>query len=395
MTARRCAAKLFLPATAMAVLGLSAAACSSSGSSTTPVQGGALSPTPLATSLESAGATWATIPMGNLDQPLNTFWQLFELPQGATGWSNQVQSTGVATNGGIVLASSPGGTVVAAVRPSNMLTYSPAAVTDDAGRSWSTSLVDAGLADHPDTLALGSDDAFALAAGGDGGEQLLEGGAALGDWHRVVDQQALADTAAGRACGVVSLVAVADVSGSAVVGAACSTPGTVGVLSDGPGGWRLAGPRLPASLARRPAEVLGLWPVDGGLDTLVAVSGGTGQEADLVEASSAGAGQWTVSSPSAIPDGDAMASFGPTASGGVFVLATGPRGDLLETDSGAGTGWTVLPAPPGGTQTVAFPAGGPAYAMAGDGTVLKVWSLAAGWSLIQTTDVPIQFGSSS
>ena len=94
MTAPRWAKKgVLLPATAIAVLGLSAAACSSSGSSTTSPPDDALSPTPLATSLESAGATWATIPMGNLDQPLNTFWQLFELPQGATRWSNQVQST--------------------------------------------------------------------------------------------------------------------------------------------------------------------------------------------------------------------------------------------------------------------------------------------------------------
>ena len=33
--------------------------------------------TSLATSIETSAGTWAVVPMGHLDQPLNTFWQLF------------------------------------------------------------------------------------------------------------------------------------------------------------------------------------------------------------------------------------------------------------------------------------------------------------------------------
>jgi len=355
-----------------------------------------MTPTPLSTSIESAGASWATLPMGNLDQPLNTFWQLFELPTGTTQWSNQVQATGVATNGGIVLASSPTGSLVAAVLPSNLLEYSPAAVTDDAGRSWSTALVYPGLVDHPGALAIGSDNAFALTAGGAGGEQLLESGAGLQGWHRLAAERTLADSAAGQACGLVSLVAVADVAGSAVVGGGCSSPGRVGVLTDATGNWQLTGPPLAGPLAQRPAEVLGLWPGSDRLGALVAVSAGNGRGAELVAASSAGGGKWTVSPALATSTGAELLSFGPTASGGVFVLLGGSHGDLLETNDGPGTQWDVLPAPPAGTDAVAFPTGGVPFAMAGHDTVLKVWSLeGTGWSLSQTIDVPIQFGSSS
>ena len=61
-------------------------------------------PTPLATSVQTLDGTWATIPMGRLDEPLNTFWQLFYRPNGAVAWSNRVEATATATNGGLVLA---------------------------------------------------------------------------------------------------------------------------------------------------------------------------------------------------------------------------------------------------------------------------------------------------
>src|ERR1035441_8003585 len=36
-----------------------------------------IDPTPLAASLGSSGGTWVAVAMGHLDDPLNTFWQLF------------------------------------------------------------------------------------------------------------------------------------------------------------------------------------------------------------------------------------------------------------------------------------------------------------------------------
>ncbi len=109
-------------------------------------------PTPLATSVQTATGTWATLPMGRLDQPLNTFWQLLFRPAGATSWSNQVEATATATNGGLVL-SPRGGSLIVGVLPSVDLTFTPLVATADRGRSWSTGLITAGLAARPDALA--------------------------------------------------------------------------------------------------------------------------------------------------------------------------------------------------------------------------------------------------
>ena len=113
-------------------------------------------PTPLATSIQTSAGTWATVAMGHLDEPLNTFWQLFFRPTGSASWSNQVKATAVATNGGLVLASPGGPGLLVGVRPTNLLTFSPLIYTSDAGRSWSTGLLADGLAARPDALAAAS-----------------------------------------------------------------------------------------------------------------------------------------------------------------------------------------------------------------------------------------------
>ncbi len=93
--------------------------------------------------------------MGHLDDPLNTFWQLFFLPPGGRSWSNQVEATAVATNGGLVLAPSAGRSLAVGIRPSNQLTFSPVIATANGGRSWSNGLIPQGLAASPDALAAG------------------------------------------------------------------------------------------------------------------------------------------------------------------------------------------------------------------------------------------------
>ena len=78
---------------------------------------------PLPASVQTRAGTWATVPMGDLGQPLNTFRQLFFRPAGSASWSDRVQATATATNGGLVLADDNQDLVVG-VRPSNMLTFS-------------------------------------------------------------------------------------------------------------------------------------------------------------------------------------------------------------------------------------------------------------------------------
>lgn len=146
-------------------------------------------PTPLATSVEAGGGTWATVPMGKLTQPLNTFWQLFYRSNGSSSWSDKVQATAVATNGGLVLAAARKSLSVG-VRPSNDLTFSPIISTVDSGRSWSNGLLTQGLAAHPEALATGpGGTALAIVDGRRGGE-VLNSTQGLSSWQPLVSTNA-------------------------------------------------------------------------------------------------------------------------------------------------------------------------------------------------------------
>ena len=178
--------------------------------------------TPLATSIETAAGTWATVPMGRLDQPPNTFWQLLFLPTGTSSWSDQVEATAVATNGGLVLAAG-GPVLLVGVRPSNRLTFSPLIASSDAGRTWSDGLLSEGLAEHPQALAV--DDtgrAVALVGGrGEGLTRVLLSAAGLSRWQTLTTASHLAAVPGAKACGLGQITAVSLLAGSPVVGASC------------------------------------------------------------------------------------------------------------------------------------------------------------------------------
>ena len=77
------------------------------------------------TSLVTSAGTWAVAVMGGSAADHNNFWQLF-VRLTATGKWRLVAPPGVASNGGLVMASPGAGSVVAAFRPSQDLSYSPA-----------------------------------------------------------------------------------------------------------------------------------------------------------------------------------------------------------------------------------------------------------------------------
>ncbi len=73
---------------------------------------------PLATSVVTPSGTWAMFPMGHLDDPTNTFWEVFALPSGADQWAERTPPD-VADNGGLVTAPTSTGVVVG-FRPSDL-----------------------------------------------------------------------------------------------------------------------------------------------------------------------------------------------------------------------------------------------------------------------------------
>ena len=384
----------------MALAALSTAACAPSDS--TGARASASTPrplqTPLSTSVDTTAGTWATLPMGHLDDPLNTFWQLFFRPANSSSWSDQVEATAVATNGGLVLAPSAGRSLTVGIRPSNLLTFSPLITTANAGRSWSNGLIPDGLAASPDALA-SSPSGQALALVGTGASTQILTGTQLSDWHTLATQKALTSSPAGQACAPTSLNAVAYQGADPVVAGTCARAGTVGIFVERAGRWQLSGLDLPAPLAGDTVQVLALGATAGDLAGLLALSSvGNGTALAAAWIGNSGSGG-NVSAPLALLAGERVISEGAVTGGGWFALLASASGAArLETVAGPNGRWKALPAPPAGTATVTFDSPSGADALVADNTVLTVWTLRPGataWTKGQVIQVPIEFVSSS
>ena len=336
--------------------------------------------------------------MGNLSQPLNTFWQLFFQPTGTTTWSNKVEATAVATNGGLVLASAADQPFVVGVRPSNLLHFSPLISTDDGGQSWSPGLLQEGLAASPSALSTGvTGQTLALVDHGLEARVLTSTGG-LSKWGTLTTARQLASGSGGKACGLESLTAVTSWANGAIVGARCSRPGVVGIFAEQGGNWHLDPFALPGRLRSGRVEVLTLEQTTDGLTALLGISEKTGTA--VVAAWTTGTGPWAVSPGLTLASNDRLVSFGPASGSSAFVLSTTKSGSMrLAVVDGSGATWRQMLPPPLSTATVAFIPTSPSTtdAFAVHDSTMTVWALGSGssaWVKGQVVRVPIEFGSS-
>ncbi|HEY2239417.1 MAG TPA: hypothetical protein VGI21_11535 [Streptosporangiaceae bacterium] len=369
-------------ALAAGVVGLTAA-CGGSAAAKAPAHQAAeaSSPAPVSmvTSTATSGATWVTLPMGAAAGP-NQFWELFSRPAGSTRWALHTPPD-VATNGALVLAAH-GATLTAGIRPSIDPTFSPITATADAGKSWTTSAPQTGLAGHPDALAAAAD-GHLIADGQDNTVSVLAPHGVT--WSTLTSKNALA---AGTSCGLTAVTAVGYTpTGTPLVAGTCSDPGTVGIYARTGSGWRADAPTLPASLLGQPVQVVRLARTPTG-DVAVLQAGPS-----LVAAWRGADGSWSRSSVlSTGSAGPQSVTFG--KGNDLAVITAGGR---AQTVTGPGAAWRTLPTlPTGRAVALALPAGGPAQALAATGGTLTVWQLAGSrWAQAQTIKVPIQYGSSS
>jgi len=366
-----------------------AAGCGSGAERTAGTPAPAPAPLSLATSLTSAGTTWATIPMGAPSGP-NQFWQLFTLSGPAGRWSLRTPP-GIATNGALVLAGTGRQTLITGIRPSLDLGFSPVTATRDGGGTWSSLPPEPGFADVPDALAAAPDGRLIAL---DVNQAVQASASQQAGWFTLTTGKALAATAAGRRCALARLTAVAYTpAGSPLLAGTCGRAGTAGVFGRQGGTWQLAGPELPAALSRQPVQVIRLSQA-GGRDVAL-LQAGTGASSSLLAAWADGGRAWTLSPALAIPGSHTVsASFG--ADGAVAVVLSGGRGVTL---SGPGATWRRLPPlPPGQAVVLALPAPGTTGLLATAGSMLTAWQLTGQpgrWTRTQSVKVPIQYGSSS
>jgi hypothetical protein len=372
---------------------LSTALCAGCGSQPAAVRASASSPgaapaLSLAGSEATGQAAWAELPMG-ADSGPNQFWQLF----GRTGAGSWVLATppDVATNAAPALAGLSGASLVAGLRPSEHLAFSPVTRTSDGGQHWSAGPPAQALAGVPDALAATAGGGHLLALSRSGQVSSATSSASAG-WMKVVTVRALAATAAGRRCGLLRLTAVAySRSADPMVAGDCARPGVAGIFERAGAAWHAAGPSLPASVASDRLQVLRLLTSTSGSTALLQADGRSGSE--LIAAWQSEDGRWSVSPALNLSESALRTTaFGPA--GSVAVVLSGGRAAIL---AGPGGAWRQPPRLPAGRDvTIALADRGHAYALAPAAGTLTIWRLAGGsWVKAQTIKVPIQYGSSS
>ena len=348
----------------------------------------------LATAAGYPGGSWAVLVMGGSQAAHNNFWQVLVRPAGKTAWQ-LATPPGVASNGGISVAATGGRSLVAVLRPSQKLAFSPLARSADNGTRWvQDGLLDVPLAAGVSALAAAPDGGLIALTRGDGVEVSAHPGAA---WSRLATAAAVA--AAARSCGLTRLTAAGYTpSGTALLAGACARPGQAGIFADQAGRWTGAGPRLPGPLARLPVTVLQL--ARAGPASAALLLAGSGRNARLLGAWSSRDGrQWRLSAP--YPLGGARPRSATWAAGRLGVLLADGRAVSVP---GPGAAWRALPtlpagasALPAGAATLAAAPSGGFQALTARGGRLSVWTLTPGtgtWRRSQAISVAIPYGSS-
>lgn len=345
-------------------------------------------PMSLASSVSTTAHTWAVLPMGARSGS-NQFWQLVGLTTGARSWQLDTPPD-VATNGALALAGPAGAGLIAGVRPSLYLNFSPLSQTTDAGRQWTAGPPAAGLASVPDALA-GTRGGSLLVLGRSG--QISTGSLTGSRWQRLTSRALLAASAAGRSCDPAELTAVAySPAGTPLVAADCERPGRAGIFAVSDSAAVPAGPALPAAYSGARVRVLRL--TTAGTSTVALLQAGDGRAAVVLAGWRDAAGRWTLSPPLSL-SGATVRSSSSGPAGSIGVLLSSGRGAVA---AGPDSSWRILsPVPGSGAAVLALPAGGQPEALTATGGTLTVWRLAAGgtgWGRVQVMKVPIQYGSS-
>jgi len=360
--------------------------------------GAAVARSPMESAVSTSGGSWVILPMGDLSDQKNTFWELFHATPGTSDWS-LVTPPGVADNGGLVAGASAG-SVVVAILPSGLLRFSPLALSSDGGKSWGPLLLPAGLAALPDALAYGAASPGAAIALTTGGRALSATGN-LSSWSRLVSAAGLAPVS--PSCGVTALDAAAILpTGAPVIATGCRRGGQVGVFTRSTGSWQSIGLTLGGSLRGSTTTVLRL-EVTGSTTTVLVSARRAGHRA-LVVLWRTGSAPWTESAPLALGAGGSVLSSSVSAGGALAVILGSPRGGRVAFDiASGGRLWAPLPRLPHRTTALALPAtpmtlnAEEVDAFTVDGGSLGVFALTPSgttWVRVQSSEIPLSYGSS-
>ena len=337
--------------------------------------------------------------MGQLSDESNTFWQLLHAAAGSSHWS-VVTPPGAADNGGIVAGAS-GNSVLVGVLPNGLLRFSPVSLSSDGGGTWSSVSFSGALAAVPDALTYGvTASASTVAAVVAGGTRVLSSTAGMSSRKTLVTAARLRKVT--PRCGVTTLDAVTlQPGGAPLVAASCAHGGIVGLFADVAGAWRTSGTVLGGALRGSSTSVIRLETQGSTVAALVSAS--RGARGSLVAVWRTAGEPWKQSAPLTVGTGRPVLATAVGPNGALAVLLATRHGEAVD-DIAPGGSWTPLPRPPRGSVALA-PVATPAVLGASafdvftvSGTNLGVFALTpagTGWVNVQSSRVPLAYGSSS
>jgi hypothetical protein len=370
-------------------------------------------PAPPLTSVGVDGSGFtASVAMGDLSEPVNTFWQLLYRPDSSSRWT-LITPPGTATNGGVVVAPSTTGALTTGILASLGLTFSPLAATPNLGGNWATGVLPGPLAVVPSSIAIDGSRVLAL-LGTDRGEVVESRGAfTASSWTSIGDIQQLQALRDASGCDVGALTALAAANGVALVGARCATSVPItppsstprwgaGVpVADGMGStmplfvriddtWEAGGPSFVG-----PSEVLRISPAHGGFVAVIESRTGTTTNVAVLRITD---GQGIVERLGSIAlDGGTVASSAVDRAGVTDLVVRSAGGTCRAYAFGFRDARVVgLPALPVGACVVVG-APGNLQSLRIEGSIVLVYGVgpAHRWQVVQRLVVPIQYGSSS
>jgi hypothetical protein len=338
--------------------------------------------------MSAATGTWAVLPMGDLGQIANTFWQLFFRPAGGARWS-LVTPPGVADNGGLVLTGR-GRSVTVAFVPSQDLRFTPLAWSSDNGADWTPAILPAAIDPVPDALgpAPGGSVQWGVTASGTKVKRVA-GTAQRAD---TVVTTATLEQASSGACRTMRVDALAGNGTATFAGATCPVARQVPVFETVGEGWRVIGPKLPSPSL---VSVLRLEVTGDALQAVVARSSGASIMLRLLSSNDSGT-TWRWSAPLGLGPTATLVSVSP-GPGAIWTVVWRPAAGTRRLGAILlGSKWSTVTTMPSGTQVLTTGAGTKLEALATNGSRLTVWQRDDGhWVSVMTTTVPIQYGSSS
>ena len=352
-----------------------------------------LPPSVYGSSTSTPSGNFATLAMGHIGDPLETFWQLFVQRTGSRSFLDESVALAIATNGGLLLGPGDPHQMSVAARPSVKLQFTPVLTQRGTTTDWTPGAPLPGAA----TAFATKSGALIAIVGSGASASLVEASRSGSGWHTIATLKTLEHLTPLARCGPIALTAAAfGPSGDPMIGLACAKDSSSGLYELHAGVWRSIAPST--SMAQGTDSVLYLTSNAGATTGIICVTAGDerhlyglSSSPTKFEVTSLGLvrGPLSITGMGSTPQGGAWITYNssPSIVNGFFVTAPGVRSRAIPAITSQAASLLVLSN--GTIESLSL-------AEAGNGMRLAqlTGSTAPTWKTLKLATIAIPYGAS-